>query len=571
MAGETGTTGSGFPVFKSEGGEFDRAKFKKEITASQGRFVDAEAADRMRAADSVIDAAKIFFFESYEKNIKELDPAIDTKSVYYREAYTDTGTPIREIQKKIDSGKALDGKEIFDMSKEAANNKLNNVNVLKTGKVTEIIENIGYNDIKMFDAYDTVKDEFDSKIKDEKFKFDVLAEKFLDVLHYFNEENPTLASQYAPILYTDENRALIAAFAKILQSEGLEGDFVKKAAEQYENYMTKLVEKSKGGTVEDIGKLLPGATAATGATGAVAETKLEEKKVEAPTGPTGPSVTPIESTTPATGEATGAATGAATTVTTTETLTTTTTQSTTGSTGSTGPGKVEGAQGPTTSGTGATGVTSADVKKRQEDLLSSLLGIKFPEASTGGTGGTGTTGGKESKTKEPEKKKEETTLEKKVDENKTGENKGTTQTPSAENKETKLEEKISSNNEVKNETSALNTPIKETETQNLSSVITPEKENTDMDQNKPTGTGGSTTTTTETKTTETKTEGGEGGSTTTTTGEQVKTEDKAASEEKQKSDKEMADNIKSMVTLLTQLNSTLQNPLIVIPNDKKFN
>ena len=32
----------------------------------------------------------------------------------------------------------------------------------------------------------------------------------------------------------------------------------------------------------------------------------------------------------------------------------------------------------------------------------------------------------------------------------------------------------------------------------------------------------------------------------------------------------MQDNIKMMVTLLTQLNNTLQNPLMVIQNEKKF-
>jgi hypothetical protein len=40
--------------------------------------------------------------------------------------------------------------------------------------------------------------------------------------------------------------------------------------------------------------------------------------------------------------------------------------------------------------------------------------------------------------------------------------------------------------------------------------------------------------------------------------------------EYEKMNKEMANNIKTMVNLLGQLNNTLQSPLIVIPNDKKF-
>ena len=41
-------------------------------------------------------------------------------------------------------------------------------------------------------------------------------------------------------------------------------------------------------------------------------------------------------------------------------------------------------------------------------------------------------------------------------------------------------------------------------------------------------------------------------------------------EQRQAKEKEMQDNIKMMVTLLTQLNNTLQNPLMVIQNEKKF-
>ena len=575
MAGETGTVGgSEFPVFKSSAGAFDRAKYEEQDKAriisdginarSTGKEIDEDLVEKKKAVEQAASEAIKFYDDSYNKNIKELDPAIDTNSIFYREAYSGTDSDKKQIKRKLDKGETIDGKEIFEMSKKSATNKIGNAQLLKNGRVTEILENIGLKDVSNFDLYDSVRDDFNSKVKDEKFKFDPLLTKFEKILDYFNVKESSLASQYAPILYTPENMAILSALAKVLEAEGFDNESVKNSSKNYDENINKLVDKSKAGTVEDIRKLLPGATAATGPTGTTIENKLEEKKIESPTGPTGASVAPIESTTSSTGAMSTTGSTGPTTTTTTETITTVTT-STTGPTGSSAPGKVEGAKTPATSGTGATGVTTADVKKRQEDLLSSILGIKF-EAATGETGGTGGTGGKK---KEPEKKKEETSLEKK---NQIVSPTGPTgpQNPTAENKETKLEEKISSNTPEKTETSSINTPIKETETQNLSSVITPESGGTGANQNTQTGqtnTGETnTTTSTQTKTAEVKTEGGG----TNTTEEPAKTEDKAALEEKQKNDKEMAENMKSMVDLLTRLNNTLQNPLVVIPNNKKF-
>ncbi len=559
MAGETGTTGSGFPVFKSEGGAFDRAKLQSTIRAGAGSTISKETFAAMEAADSVSSAAKTFYDDIFDKTLKELDPALDPNSIFYKKAYDDSGSDRGEISRKIDKGEAVDGKEIFEMAKGSASNKIENVKVLKTGKPTEIIENIGYRDIEKFEAFEEIKNDFNKKVTDDKFKFEPLADKFLDILSYFNSKTP-LDARTAGLLYTPENNAIISAISKILEAKGFNSEAVLNMSKRYDENINKLIEKSKSGTVEDIRSMLPGGTGATGPTGTTTETKLEEKKTESPTGPTGSTGTAIEGTNTVASATTGS-TGP-TTTTTTETITTVTT-STTGPTGSSTPGKVEGAKTSTTGGTGATGVTAADVKKRQEDLLSSILGIKFEAA----TGGTGTTGENDKKNKEPEKKKEETKLEK-PEEKKTEENKTSAQTPTTENKETKLEEKISPTTPAKTETSSTNTPIKETEQQNLSSVIIPEGGSTGDNQNKQTeGTNQNTTTSTETKTTETKTEGG---GTTNTQSETIKTEDKTAAEDKQKMDNEMAENMKAMVGLLTRLNNTLQNPLVVIPNNKKF-
>ncbi len=52
--------------------------------------------------------------------------------------------------------------------------------------------------------------------------------------------------------------------------------------------------------------------------------------------------------------------------------------------------------------------------------------------------------------------------------------------------------------------------------------------------------------------------------------QQKEGENKEKTGDQDKAMKELGDNMKSMVTLLTQLNNTLKNPLIVIPNGKKF-
>ena len=58
MAGETG---SEFPVFKTEGGAFDRAKFNADIQSSMGANINAETANALKEADSAGKAAKIFY------------------------------------------------------------------------------------------------------------------------------------------------------------------------------------------------------------------------------------------------------------------------------------------------------------------------------------------------------------------------------------------------------------------------------------------------------------------------------------------------------------------------------
>ena len=285
MAGETGTQGSEFPIFKSGEGAFDRAKYKEQEAAtvesdginarSTGKEIDEDLKKKKKSADDVIREANKFYDNEFEKNLKALDPAYDPKLIYYWEAYSDGGSNKNKIKRKIDDGEAVDGKEISEMSKGSAQNKLGNAQKLKTGTVTQIVENLGFNSIEKYEKYNQVKEDFDSKVKDEKLKFEPLLDKFLNIISYFNGEGGPMTDQKYKILFTPENNAIISAFAKILEAEGFGSESVLAMSKRYKENLEKLIDKSKDGSIESTKMPKEGdVAAATGPTGAVSETKL---------------------------------------------------------------------------------------------------------------------------------------------------------------------------------------------------------------------------------------------------------------------------------------------------------
>ncbi len=594
MAGETGTsgaTGSEFPVFKAGEGAFDRAKYEEQDKARvvsdgvnvrlTGKEIDEDLKVKKKSADEVIKNARKFYNESFEKNLKELGEGIDTKAIYFTEAYSGADADRSTIGRKIDKGETIDGKEIFEMSKQAAENKIGNAKLLKDGRVTDIVENLGLGDVKKFDLYEDVKSDFDSKIKNDKIKFDPLLENFSKVLDFFSITAQPAASQYAPILYTPENMAIISALAKVLEAEGFTNESITKMSKAYDDNIKKLIEKKEGKKAEDVIKEAAQEAKKDETATKTEEQKLEEKKSEPnKSGPTGPPPASIES---------ASGTGASPT-------------GTTGSSGVTGSAspenlttKTEEKKEPETQkaeqkldekSTGSTGTTGTTGKvedkkskgkgKEKEPTFSEpvkgildMLGIKAPAAKEGegdkGEGDKGKGKGITTGSAQVDKNLEEMGFVK-PKEGESGGDKGKSDNKSkTENKETKLEEKVSGNTDKKSETSTTSTPIKETQTQNLSSVSTPDntKKDDKKEDNKTT-----TTTTTENNTTDKKTE--EPNDVKTTSEAQKESEDKTKKEDQDKINKEMSDNMKSMVSLLTQLNNTLKNPLMVIPNNKKF-
>ena len=247
-----------YPIFKSQGEAFDRAKINSEIQSGNVGVVTKETGDAMRDAGKVVVEAKKFFDQIFNDELKALDPAYNPNDIAYQSSYSSAGTHKKDIEKRIEKGEAVDGKEIVPIAKGDAKNKVSNAAVLKTGTVTQIVENIGTKNIKTYESFPDVEDEFNSKVKNEKATLEELMKGFSASL--LNEPGAVEAK-----LFTPEINAVISALAKVLKNEGFNSESVNKMAERYDENIGKLIEKVNSGKIESAGK----------------EVKPEEKKTEA--------------------------------------------------------------------------------------------------------------------------------------------------------------------------------------------------------------------------------------------------------------------------------------------------
>lgn len=552
MAGETG---SGFPVFKTEGGAFDRAKFNADLQSSMGANINPETASALKEADSAGKAAKIFYDGTFQENLKALDPAYDPKSIFYTEASSPSGLDKKKIQRKIDDGEAIDGKEIFEMSKVSAEKKVSNAAILKTGKVTEILENVGFDDFKNFNSYEDVKSDFDSKIKEDKFKFDSVLDGFWLLLDDFNSKE-SIPAQTLEYLSSPENNAMMSAIAKVLESEGFNSESVLAMSKRYDESLAKLVEIAQKGSVEGAKAPAEEKKAETPSTTATEEQKIGEKKEEPKTESGEKPVEPAKteaptSSTETTGGATATPQGS--------------TQETTLSKPAEEPKKVEGAAGGNTPAT-TSGPASAEASSKIDGLISNLFGVKPGAGGTGagGTGGTGaggtgagTSGAAQSlESKISSVASTSTDVSSAIDKNLESLGFKTKSSPAGTS--TSTVENLS----AKNETSSTSMGIKETETQKLSSA-SPPAENKPAEEPKPT------TTTPVSSETVTKVSA-ETASLNSTPGNEQNKGESPKETVSSKGNEDLNKNMETMVTLLTQLNNTLQGPLLVTSMSKKI-
>lgn len=555
MAGETG---SEFPVFKTEGGAFDRAKFNADIQASMGAFVDEKAIAALKEADSAGKAAKIFYEESFKKNLKALDPAYDPNSVFYREAYSRNGLDKKIIQGQIDRGEAVDGKEIFQMSRGSAQTKISNAAILKTGKVTEIIENVGFNDLKNYEKFEDIKNDFDNKVKNDRFNFDSVLDDFWLLLDDFNSKS-AVSEQVLASLNSPENNAVMSALAKVLESEGFNSESVLDMSKRYDENLAKLIERAQSASVESNKTIPEEKKTETPSTAATEEQKIGEKKEEAKGSETG--AAPMESAK---------------------------TENTTGATGTTGPAPQGNTQENTLANkaeeppkkveeSSVTGTTenkgqpaSAEVSSRIDSLISNLFGGKG-SASKGATGtvagiigsagttGAGTTGGAQSLENKLTTSVSSASQDVSSRIDKNLESLGFKSKSSTSGTSTSTVENLS----AKNETSSAPTGIKETETQKLSSASPPA-------ENKPTEETKTTTTTPVNSETVTNKVSAETASVNSPSGNEQNKGEAPKENVSSTGNEDLSKTMETMVTLLTQLNNTMQGPLLVTSMSKKI-
>jgi len=566
-----------YPIFKSEGESFDRAKINSEIQSGNVGVVTSEVGDAMKAAGKVSQEAKKFFDQIFNDELKALDPAYDPKDISYQYAYSSANSHKKDIEKSIEKGEAVDGKEIVPIAKGDAKNKAGNAAVLKTGTVTQIAENIGTSKIKGFESFSDVSDEFDSKVKNEKASFETLMKEFSSSLRYLNEPNAAGTK-----LFTPEINAVISALAKVLKTEGFNSESINKMAERYDENIGKLIEKVNGGKIESAGK----------------EVKTEDKKTEA-AGVTGGEQKVAEKTEASNTGGTAAPQPAE------------TPKTESGVTGSAIEGN-KGSSGTTDSASGAGSASSTGSQttlSEQESKEKPVEGNKEaePEMIKGSQSGadflkslfgiSDTKSGKESSTGSAESKTENKTEGNKEEESKKEENKeastesqkintptsvadkvegninkaGSTNIASVAGNLSKGSAAVSSVEKIQNkisplvETSAKPGGIKETIAQKLSSTVTPSG-TTDNKQSGNTETKSSGENANTGKSKESTTENlGTG----TKEGESKKESSSESAENKGGSNEELASKMDVMVSLLSQLNDTLSSPLLVTSTSKR--
>jgi hypothetical protein len=585
-----------YPSFKSGGEAFDRAEIYKKIEPGNTSAITPEVGDAMREAGKVSKKAIDFYNEAFNKEIKALDPSYTPTgegSVFYTFAYSDSGSDRRKIERKIEKGETVDGKEIVTMAKGSASTKVENAKTLKTGTVTQIVERVGAKEIKQMDAYEDVKNDFDSKVKSENVKFDKLLDKLQEIATIMDRPGPGVSTQD---IYTPENNAIISAVAKILKEEGLTNESVNTTSEKYDNNIEALIKKLGTGKIEPSTEAKKEEAEKSKPTGVTEEKKLEtktespvktEEKPQVQQAPTTPKETRVES---AKVEKSEAAAKTETALPASVPALEVSKQEIVKEETST---KKEENTPPTSS------IESEMIKGSQEgvdfvkEIFGGFLGLK-PEGATGDTGDTGDTG--ESKIesggvdlaksilkgmgrgekKEGEKEGAQKTetkssvaskeIPKPIESTKAAA--APVQVSKGESPKTvSATEKMQQKTGATPETFLKSTAIKETSTQKLSSPISVEKSSTENPGQTPISSGG------EINTPQGKTES-------SATQEIMPGEEKKEAAPKEASSSsgsegeesigDLSSKMETMIGLLSNLNDVLSSPLLVTPTTKKF-
>jgi hypothetical protein len=225
------------------GEAIDKAGIEDKIIKTGGR-IDSEDADRLKTLDSVFKEAKDFYKKNYQESLLDLDQESSQNPWYYEFAYVKH--PYKRIEKTIESGEVLDGaRDILPMAIKSAKNKVSNAQALKVGTVTEIVDIIGTGGIEEMESFEKVKNEFDLTVNNEKKSFDDLYDSFKKTLHIFQEDLSRIDEKTQKSIFSPENNAIISALAKILKEEGIENESVTFMSEKFEEYLESLINKNE--------------------------------------------------------------------------------------------------------------------------------------------------------------------------------------------------------------------------------------------------------------------------------------------------------------------------------------
>lgn len=229
-------------IFKSEAGAFDRAGINEKTAQN------TDVADKAKSAEKAIKEASDFYKKEYVKALKEIDPAYTHEAFQYKYAHNSRDSDLKYIRRTIDEGEAIDSaKDLIPRAKKTAQGYVSNAQVIKNGSVTKIIEKVGIKNIKEMDGAEVVIEQFNEKLKGTKISFDSLLDKFSSILEFYDSSNTD--TKQLQTLYSHENNAIISALAKIIQRDGGKNEAIDKSAGKFDEYL-KVLSENKGNPLE---------------------------------------------------------------------------------------------------------------------------------------------------------------------------------------------------------------------------------------------------------------------------------------------------------------------------------
>lgn len=205
--------------FKAEKA-LDRAKLNSDVMSSR---LSSDEGKEIRSVDKVIREARRYYSESYRGELGKIDPAYAEDS-FYDYSNNNASADNTVIAKKIDSGEAITGKEIFKMAEDSAKKASESVKELKSSEVIKIIERVGLDNIEGADKYYELVEKFDAILEDTTYSYAKALQGLKNYLE--NKEEP----EGKDLL---ELNAIVSMLASVLKENGFKSESIDKESADY--------------------------------------------------------------------------------------------------------------------------------------------------------------------------------------------------------------------------------------------------------------------------------------------------------------------------------------------------